>query len=176
MWIYCLKVFCFTPFTPPPPPTFFKHWHALLASCYSNKFPCKEGVHRVWLIFYERRKRQEQQTENGCIRSFSWESTQAIYYTNHTRSNSHVQVLYLKLGHVSALVLPEDSALAPKHVADLYITLICEYYSAFSWWNKFTLLIKTVQGVNNFRVTVLKSISVRPAFALPSSCLIQWFV
>jgi hypothetical protein len=48
-------------------------------------------------------------------------------------------------------VLPEDGALAPKHVAALCVTLMCEYYSAFGWCNKLDMLIKTMHGVKNFK-------------------------
>jgi hypothetical protein len=39
---------------PLSPPTFFKYWHSLLASRYSNKLSCEEDFQRLWLIFSER--------------------------------------------------------------------------------------------------------------------------
>jgi hypothetical protein len=49
-------------------------------------------------------------------------------------------------------VLLKGGALAPKHVGALCIILICEYQSASGWCNKLTVFMKTVHGVNNFKV------------------------
>jgi hypothetical protein len=38
-------------------------------------------------------------------------------------------------------VLPEDGALAPKHVGAIHVTFKCEQQCAFSWYNKLTALI-----------------------------------
>jgi hypothetical protein len=40
-----------------------------------------------------------------------------------------------------------------QHVGALCLAFVCEHWSAFWWCNKLIMLIKTVPGMNNFKVT-----------------------